>query len=352
MEGLGIICISDNAEQLLNKLGDEGWDLVLVGVSAEPRAYYNADKYVHNPKAFEVKNEKGEAAVNYLWHILVMINLYAILALSFNLVAGYTGLISFCHAAFYGIGAYTTALLMMNAGWGFLPALLAAILLTMALSLVIGVPSLRLRGDYFVLVTLGFQIIVFTILYNWVNLTRGPYGIPGIPTPKFFGIGVDSVFGYFLFSSFLALLCGIMLWALKESPFGRALKAVREDEIAAAALGKNVPLLKTAAFSIAAAFAAVPGAMFACYMRYVDPTSFTLMESVFIATMVIIGGAGNLEGPLVGAALMVFLPEFLRFLQIPDAVAANVRQVIYGLLLIILVRYRPQGLMGEYKFGD
>lgn len=288
--------------------------------------------------------------MTYLWHILVMINFYAILALSLNLVVGYTGLLSLCHAAFYGIGAYATTLLMMKAGLGFFPALLVAILLATLLSLIIAVPSLRLKGDYFILATLGFQIIVFAILYNWVSLTRGPYGIPGIPIPVVFGIKINSVFRYFLFSSVIATLCGILLWALAESPFGRVLKAVREDDLAAAALGKPVPLLKVTAFAIAAAFAAVPGALFAGYMRYIDPTSFTVMESVFIVSIVIIGGAGNFLGPLAGAAFLVLLPEVLRFLQMPDAVAANMRQIIYGLLLILLMRYRPQGFLGEYGF--
>lgn len=288
--------------------------------------------------------------MNYLWHILVMINLYLILSLSLNLVAGYTGLLSLCHAAFYGIGAYTATLLMMKVGWGFFPSLLAGISLTAVLSLIIAVPSLRLKGDYFVLATLGFQIIVFTILYNWVSLTRGPYGIPGIPIPQVFGVEMNTVLRYFLFSGVIAGLCSLFLWMLKASPFGRVLKAIREDEIAAAALGKNVPVLKVTAFAIAAAFAAVPGALFAGYMRYIDPTSFTLMESVFIIAIIIIGGAGNFVGPVVGTVFMVVLPEALRFLHIPDAIAANMRQIIYGLLLIVLMRYRPQGLLGEYEF--
>jgi len=288
--------------------------------------------------------------MTYLWHILVMINLYAILALSLNLVVGYTGLLSLCHAAFYGIGAYATTLLMINAGWGFFPALGVAILLTILLSLIIAIPSLRLKGDYFILATLGFQIIIFTILYNWVSLTRGPYGISGIPIPVVFGITINSVFRYFLFSGLITGLCGILLWALVDSPFGRVLKAIREDDIAAAALGKHVPALKVTAFAVAAAFAAIPGALFAGYMRYIDPTSFTVMESFFIVSIVIIGGAGNFLGPLVGAAFLVLLPEALRFLQIPDTVAANMRQIIYGLLLILLMRYRPQGFLGEYGF--
>jgi branched-chain amino acid transport system permease protein len=288
--------------------------------------------------------------VNYVWHILVMINIYAVLAASLNLVAGYTGLLSLCHAAFYGIGAYATTLLMMQAGFGFFPALALAIPLTALLSLIIAVPSLRLRGDYFVLATLGFQIIVFSLLYNWVGLTRGPYGIPGIPIPSFFGVAIDTVFKYFIFSGVLAAATLAILWLLIRSPFGRLLRAVRDDEVAAAALGKNVPRVKTTAFALGAALAAIPGALFAGYMRYIDPTSFTLNEAIFILSIVVIGGAGSFWGSVVGSAFLVILPEALRFLQVPDAVAANLRQIIYGLLLVVLMRVRPRGLMGEYEF--
>lgn len=288
--------------------------------------------------------------MNYLWHVLVMINLYALLAASLDLTVGYTGLLALCHAAFYGIGAYATTLLMMKGGLGFLPALLVAVAVAVAQSYAIGTPSLRLRGDYFVLATLGFQVIVFTVLYNWISLTRGPYGIPGIPVPSVFGFRVSTPLHYFFFS---AMVCGLCLWIIgriKCSPFGRLLRAIRDDEIAAAALGLNVPRCKMQAFATSAAFASISGALFAGYMRYIDPTSFTLSEAIFILSIVVIGGAGSFWGPILGAAFMVVLPEALRFLRMPDAVAANMRQVIYGLLLVLLMRYRPQGLLGEYEF--
>lgn len=279
-----------------------------------------------------------------------MINIYAILALSLNLLVGYTGLLSLCHAAFYGIGAYISTLLMMELGLGFLPSLILAIAGSVLLSFIISVPSLRLKGDYFVLASLGFQIIVFTILYNWVDLTRGPYGIPGIPQPKLLGIEINSIAAYFLFSGIIALICAGLLYLIGNSPFGRALKTIREDELAAAALGKDIPRFKVKAFAIAAGFAAVPGVLFAGYMRYIDPTSFTLMESVFILSIIIIGGTGNISGPLIGAVLMIFLPEALRFVGMPDSIAANMRQIIYGILIILIMRYQPQGLSGEYRF--
>ena len=287
--------------------------------------------------------------MNYLLHIFIMINIYSILALSLNLLVGYIGLLSLSHAAFYGIGAYISTLAIMNLGIPFLPSVLLAVVGSVLLSFIISIPSLRLKGDYFVLGSIGFQVIAFSILYNWVGLTRGPYGIPGIPRPDIFGLSTDSIPSYFIFSLAAAVLCAVLIYMITYSPFGRLLKAIREDETAAEALGKNVTRCKITAFALAAGFAAVAGILFAGYMRYIDPTSFTIMESVYILSIIIIGGTGNLSGPIIGAVLMIFLPEILRFLQIPDTIAANMRQIIYGFLLIVIIRYWPQGLLGDHK---
>lgn len=288
--------------------------------------------------------------MNYLLHIGVMINIYSILALSLNLLVGYTGLLSLSHAAFYGIGAYIGVLSMMKLGLPFLPSIFLSMSGSALLSLTISIPSLRLKGDYFVLASLGFQVIVFSILYNWVGLTNGPYGIAGIPHPRFGWVEINTVASYFVFSLATALMTALLLYWVKDSPFGRVLKAIREDEIAASSLGKDITRFKVIAFAIAAAFASVSGMLFAGYLRYIDPTSFTLMESVFILSIIIIGGTGNISGPLIGTVIMVILPEILRFLSIPDTIAANVRQIIYGLLLIFIMRFRPRGLSGEYRF--
>ena len=283
--------------------------------------------------------------MNYLLHILIMINIYVILTLSLNLLVGYTGLLSLCHAAFYGIGAYVTTLLMMKTGLNFSAALMASVITSALISLIISLPSLRLKGDYFVLASLGFQIIVFSILYNWIDITQGPYGIPGIPQPVIFGLKINTLTDFFFFTSIISIASGLLIWLITVSPYGRVLKAIREDEIAAASLGKNIYSFKVSAFAISAAFAAISGALFATYIRYIDPTSFTLMEAI-----VIIGGAGSSSGPIIGTILMIFLPEILRFLRIPDAIVHNMRQIIYGFLLIILMHYRPKGIAGEYDF--
>jgi len=278
-----------------------------------------------------------------------MICIYGILALSLNLLVGYSGLLSLAHAAFYGIGAYTATLLMMKLGFNFLPALLCGVVAAGISGLLIAYPSLRLKDDYFVLASLGFQLIAFSILYNWIGLTRGPYGIPGIPRPTIFGFKVDSLPLYLILCAVIFSLVFLFIRLLCESPFGRALKAVREDELAAEALGKDVPNLKIWAFVIGGGLAAVSGVIYASYVTYIDPTSFTLDESIFIIAIVLIGGSGNLKGPLVGAVFMITLPEVLRFLGLPSTIAPNVRQMIYGALLVFLMRYRPQGLAGEYK---
>ena len=288
--------------------------------------------------------------MSYLLHILIMIGIYIPLALSLNLIVGYGGLLSMCHAAFYGIGAYTTTLLMVNLHVPFYVSLIAGIVLSSVLSLLIAYPSLRLKGDYFVLASLGFQIIVFSVLYNWVSLTRGPYGIPGIPRPTFFGLSLDSLWAFLLFTLLFVAISLFIFYKLYRSQYGLILKCIRDDEMATIAMGKDTTFYKIWAFVIGSAFAAISGALYAVYVSFIDPTSFTLDESMFILTLVMVGGAGNLRGPLTGVVFLIILPEALRFLGLPDTIAPNVRQMIYGALIIFLMRKRPQGIWGEYKW--
>ena len=279
-----------------------------------------------------------------------MIEIYIILALSLNLLMGFSGLFSLAHAAFYGSGAYICTLLMVKLGFNYFLALPAAIIGTMVLALVVSLPSLKLKGDYFMLATLAFQICVFSVLYNWIPLTRGPYGIPGIPSPSLFGFEISGIWQYFIMGFLFSGLVIYLSGKLYSSPFGRALKSIRDDELAVLAAGKNITKFKVLAFVIAGGIAAVAGTMFATYVTYIDPTSFTLDESIFIVTIIVIGGTGNLKGPIAGVFLLLIIPEALRFLRIPDTVAPNVRQILYGILLIIIIRVRPRGLLGEYEY--
>lgn len=288
--------------------------------------------------------------MNYLIHILIMICIYLILALSLNLIVGYSGLISLAHAAFYGIGGYATTLLMVNLKINFFLAFFIGVILTFVIAYFIGKISLVFKDDFFVLVTLGFQIIVFSILYNWVELTKGPYGIPGIPKPYLFGFKLDQPWSFLVLSSIIAVIVFLYFRILHHSSFSLYLKGIRDNELAFISSGKKPSRYKIFCFVIAGGTAAISGALYVSYITYIDPTSFTLDESIFILSLIMIGGTGNLKGPIIGTIFMVALPEALRFLGLPDTIAPNVRQIIYGLVLIFLMRFRPQGLLGEYKF--
>lgn len=287
--------------------------------------------------------------MDYVFHIIIMINIYIILTTCTNLLVGMTNLLSLGQAALYGIGAYLAVLSLMILNLSLLPSIILVILGTSLLSLLIAYPSLRLSGDYFILATLGFQLIIYTILYNWVSVTRGPYGIPGIPSPELFGIiSISGIIPYLILSSLVMILVVFLFYKLIHSPFGRALKAVRDDELSTQAVGRNVTSLKIWAFVVSSGFIGLSGFLYASYVSYIDPTSFNLDEAIFIISAVIIGGTGNVKGPVIGAVFVVVLPELLRFVGMPDSVAANMRQIIYGLMIIILMRLRPQGLAGEY----
>lgn len=289
--------------------------------------------------------------MSYLLHVMILVCIYSILALSLNLLVGYTGLLSLCHAAFYGIGAYVNTLLVMKLDIGFLLAMIVAAAVTALVSLAVSIPTARLKGDYFVLASLGFQVIVFTILYNWTGLTSGPYGIIDIPRPKVFSVEISSIGSYLVFSLIVSAICVALIYLIANSPFGRRLKTIRTDEINVTNPdARSVVSFKVRAFAISAGFAAVAGALFAGYSRYIDPTSFTLTESLFVLSMIIIGGAGNMTGPLAGAVFLTFLPEFLRLLDVPEHLAPQLRQIIYGLLIVLVMRFRPRGLVGEFRF--
>jgi len=287
--------------------------------------------------------------MNYFLHIIIIINIYIILAVSTNLLVGMTNLLSLGQAAFYGIGAYLTVFALQALHLPLIPAVLFVMLVTATISLIIAYPSLRLKGDYFVLATLGFQLIVFTVLYNWTSVTRGPYGISGIPAPKVFGLlPVSGMIPFLIFSSIISGLVIFIFYRLVNSPFGRVLKGLRDDDLAVTSLGRNVTAHRIFVFVISSGFIATAGMVYATYVTYIDPTSFNLDEAIFILCAVLIGGTGNIKGPVSGAIFVVVLPELLRFVGLPDAVAANMRQIIYGLILIILMRYRPQGIAGNY----
>ena len=289
----------------------------------------------------------------FLFHILILVCLYAVLAVSLDLIVGRLACLSICQAGFFGLGAYTSALLAVHFPWlpfGCFMGAAAGVGMAFAVSFIISLPSLRLHDDYFVIATFGFQVIIFSIFNNWTGLTRGPLGIPGIPQPVIFGWHVDTHLEFLALAAAFACFAYFVVYRITSSPFGRVLHAIREDEVFAKAHGKNTLYFKVTAFAVSAALAAMAGSLYAHYITYIDPTSFTVMESILIISMVIIGGAGSLWGPLVGAIVLVTLPEALRFFGLPSAVAANLRQIIYGALLVVMMMFRPRGLVGKYGF--
>ncbi|MEK9201269.1 MAG: branched-chain amino acid ABC transporter permease [Patescibacteria group bacterium] len=287
--------------------------------------------------------------MEYLVHLGILFSIFAILALSLQLVVGYTGLLSVTHAAFYGIGAYVTALLITNLGVNFFLALIAGVIITAFVALLVGFVLSKFRGDYYALGSLGFNVIVFSIFLNWQDVTRGPLGIPGIDRPDILGFQFSENIVFLVLSlAFLALSYWLSKW-VTDSSFGRVLKAIREDEEAVSVFGYRTLFFKLAIFVFSAGVAAIAGALYATYITFIDPSSFTINESIFILAIIILGGLGSLRGAIIGALVLILLPEALRFVGFPSDIAAQMRQVIYGLILVGLMLYRPQGLVGEYK---
>lgn len=287
--------------------------------------------------------------MEYLIHIAILISIYGILGLSLNLIVGYTGLLSITQAAFYGIGAYVSAILLTSTGMNFFLALLIGVIVSGAISLLIGLVLSKFKDDYFALGSFGFNVIVYSIFLNWQSLTRGPLGIPGIPKPSIFGFTFSNNLSFLILAIAFLVLIYFICKFITTSSFGRVLKAIREDEKAISVFGYKTSWYKLTIFVIGAMMASVAGSLFASYITFIDPSTFNLNESIFILSIIILGGLSNNKGAMIGAACLILLPEILRFVGFPSDIAAQMRQLTYGVLLIVLMLYRPQGLMGEYR---
>lgn len=287
----------------------------------------------------------------YFENLVILGGIFSILSVSLNLSMGYTGLFNLGHAAFFAIGAYVSALLVLGLGLPFWAAILAAGLFAAFMGYLVSVPARRLRGDYLALGTLGFAFIVEAVLKNWTDLTRGPLGIPGISKPELFGYTFSGLESYLLLTlAFLAVTI-FVIHRTVNSPFGRVLKSVREDETAAQALGKNTLRYKSLALAISAFFAGIAGSLYAHYITFIDPTSFSFPVLILLLSMVIIGGSASIKGSVIGAFLLILLPEPLRFIGLPSNLIGAGRQMIYAVLLLAILLRKPQGLFGEYVFG-
>lgn len=274
----------------------------------------------------------------YVIHILNTIGIYILLTTGLNLILGYAGQISVGHAAFFGIGAYTSALLTVKTGLSFWGGLVAAGVVAALFGIVIG-PVLRLRGHVLAMATIAFGEIIRMVLMNWISLTNGPRGIYQIPPPRvpFMEISSDHSFFYLIFGAVFVNL--IVTNRLVESRVGRIWRAIRDDQEAARGVGIPISRYKILAFAIGGFWAGVAGSLHAHLLTYISPHTFTLHESVKMLTMIIVGGEGTVAGSIVGAALLTILSEYLRF-------AREYNLLPYGLLLLLILIFAPRGIYG------
>jgi branched-chain amino acid transport system permease protein len=282
---------------------------------------------------------------SYLFHLLIMAVIWSILATSLNLVLGYTGLLSLAHGAFFGLGAYTSALLVTKAGWNFWATIPPAMAVAALVGMLLGLLTLRLAGHYFAISTLSFGIVVSLILEKWDDLTEGPRGISSIPAPtpiSLFGLGEvqfeSNTAKYYLAVATLGI-CLLFVWRLVHSPIGRALEAIRQNELLASCLGVDLVFYKLLAFSVSAAMAGLAGVLYSVYITYINPADAGLWNGFYAVMYIVIGGMGTFWGPMIGALFLVTLPEFLRMFQ-------DYRLLLLGILLILTITFLPDGIMG------
>jgi branched-chain amino acid transport system permease protein len=285
----------------------------------------------------------------YFMHIVVTAGIFMILCMSWNLLAGYAGLLNLGHAAFYGIGAYTSALLAMKLGVSPWFGLFAGGLVAAFFGFLLGIPSLRLSGPYLAITTIGFAEILRLVAVNWVSLTRGSLGLSGIPllTPIRWG---NWSFKFYLEKDYYYVVLAAVVITffcirrLTGSEFGVSLQALRDDEPGARSIGIKTTGYKLAVFTASAFFAGFAGALFAHFARLVSPETMALHTTFDILTMTMIGGLGTLAGPILGAVTLTFFSEWLRYLE--EMIKLDIRPVVYGFMLILTILFMREGLAG------
>ena len=297
--------------------------------------------------------------MNYILHFSIYLAVYVLLAVSLNLITGYCGLLSLAHAGYFAVGAYAYAIAALRLQLGFLPALGIAAVVASALSLALSLPAWRLSGDFFVMTSLAVQALFWSALNNWYsvgrtvgtwrNLTNGPFGIDSVPKPAIVGIAFDTMSSMFAISAAVAAVLLFGMWRLIHSPWGRLLNSMRDDELVLRGLGKNTRFLKVQAFIVSCVIAASAGCLYAAYVGFIDPTLASLDSSILLISMVLVGGLGNFRGPFVGAAILLAIPEMLRSAGVPPLIAPQLRLLAYGLSLVLMMHFRPQGLAGIYR---
>ena len=281
----------------------------------------------------------------YQTNIMATALIYVVLGLGLNIVVGLAGLLDLGYVAFYAVGAYSYALLNYHFGLGFWVALPIGAMLGATFGILLGFPVLRLRGDYLAIVTLGFGEIIRLILENWNEFSFGPSGIANIPRPGFFGVDMSletaTVYIYFLMIA-MTLFTIFVVNRLQNSRIGRAWIALREDEIACQAMGIDKTRTKLTAFALGATWAGMVGVIFAAKTTFINPASFTFLESAIILSIVVLGGMGSIIGVIIGAFVLILLPEYLRAF-------ADYRMLMFGAIMVIMMVFRPQGIISGIR---
>ena len=286
--------------------------------------------------------------MEYLSHTLNLTFIFVVLTVSLNLILGYGGMASMAHAAFFCIGGYVSTIVTMHFDWNFLAGVPIAVIATATFGGILAAPFIRVQEEYLILFTIAFQMVIFHLMLSLYNITGGDSGIFGVPKPEFFGFQVETP-AHFL--PFMALFVFIVYWVclkVTKSPFGRVLKGIREDERVVTSLGKNVMKFKVIIFMVGTGIAAGAGSIFAHYTQFISPAIGSLDESILIIAMVVLGGTANLWGSAVGAFLLIIIPEILNFLPGASGLIVPLRGFIYGALLILFMRFRPEGIIPEY----
>jgi branched-chain amino acid transport system permease protein len=279
----------------------------------------------------------------YLIHLATLACIYIMMTMAFNLAVGFTGLLNLGHVGLMAIGAYTTAILTKMHDWPFALALLAAAALTAIVGGLLALPSKRIKGDYYALVTLGFLFVVQAVLINWTSLTRGTLGIPGIPRPAGF-VAPDK---FFFLTLAVTTIIFFFLYRVVKSPFGRALEAVRDDEEVAESLGKPVFKLKVLSMMISGAVVAIAGGFLGSFLQFIAPNVFWLDLLVWAIAAMMVGGLASMRGSIVGLLVLFLIAESLRFVELSSALAGPARLIIFVLALLLVVLFRPKGIMGR-----
>lgn len=287
--------------------------------------------------------------MDYIIHLLIIIALYIPFAMSLNLIVGHSGILSITHAAFYGLGAYATAILTKFYGFPFFLSMLVGIVISACIATAIAYSLKKVKGDYYALASIGLSVIMYSLFMNLDSITKGPFGIFGIARPTIFGISFSSSLSFLVLTIIIAGLSTLILDTLARTHFGRVLHAIREDEDALLPFHYNIHSYKMMVFALGAVFASISGSLYASYISFIDPTSFTLNESIFLLTVIILGGLASTRGVISGVVILTLLPEILRFIGLPNEIAAQTRVILYGCALVYLMYKRPVGLFGKYS---